>query len=183
RGYLRRPGLSATRFVPNPFPGGAGERLYRTGDLARFQADGNIEYIGRIDHQVKVRGFRIELGEIEAALAGLAGVRDAVVLAHDGVGGTQLVGYVVADSAEDAERLRESLRESLKRQLPDYMVPAHLMLLERMPLTVNGKLDRQALPQPDASLSQQAYRAPGSELEQRIAAIWAEILGVERVGL
>ncbi|QJW73595.1 pyoverdine non-ribosomal peptide synthetase PvdD [Pseudomonas aeruginosa] len=183
RGYLRRPGLSATRFVPNPFPGGAGERLYRTGDLARFQADGNIEYIGRIDHQVKVRGFRIELGEIEAALAGLAGVRDAVVLAHDGVGGTQLAGYVVADSAEDAERLRESLRESLKRQLPDYMVPAHLMLLERMPLTVNGKLDRQALPQPDASLSQQAYRAPGSELEQRIAAIWAEILGVERVGL
>ncbi|MCS8560461.1 amino acid adenylation domain-containing protein, partial [Pseudomonas aeruginosa] len=178
RGYLRRPGLSATRFVPNPFPGGAGERLYRTGDLARFQADGNIEYIGRIDHQVKVRGFRIELGEIEAALAGLAGVRDAVVLAHDGVGGTQLVGYVVADSAEDAERLRESLRESLKRHLPDYMVPAHLMLLERMPLTVNGKLDRQALPQPDASLSQQAYRAPGSELEQRIAAIWAEILGV-----
>ncbi|MBG4947600.1 pyoverdine non-ribosomal peptide synthetase PvdD, partial [Pseudomonas aeruginosa] len=183
RGYLRRPGLSATRFVPIPFPGGAGERLYRTGDLARFQADGNIEYIGRIDHQVKVRGFRIELGEIEAALAGLAGVRDAVVLAHDGVGGTQLVGYVVADSAEDAERLRESLRESLKRHLPDYMVPAHLMLLERMPLTVNGKLDRQALPQPDASLSQQAYRAPGSELEQRIAAIWAEILGVERVGL
>ncbi|WP_457933287.1 pyoverdine non-ribosomal peptide synthetase PvdD [Pseudomonas aeruginosa] len=183
RGYLRRPGLSATRFVPNPFSGGAGERLYRTGDLARFQADGNIEYIGRIDHQVKVRGFRIELGEIEAALAGLAGVRDAVVLAHDGVGGTQLVGYVVADSAEDAERLRESLRESLKRHLPDYMVPAHLMLLERMPLTVNGKLDRQALPQPDASLSQQAYRAPGSELEQRIAAIWAEILGVERVGL
>ncbi|MCS9791706.1 amino acid adenylation domain-containing protein, partial [Pseudomonas aeruginosa] len=183
RGYLRRPGLSATRFVPNPFPGGAGERLYRTGDLARFQADGNIEYIGRIDHQVKVRGFRIELGEIEAALAGLAGVRDAVVLAHDGVGGTQLVGYVVADSAEDAECLRESLRESLKRHLPDYMVPAHLMLLERMPLTVNGKLDRQALPQPDASLSQQAYRAPGSELEQRIAAIWAEILGVERVGL
>ncbi|MFO1657762.1 pyoverdine non-ribosomal peptide synthetase PvdD [Pseudomonas aeruginosa] len=183
RGYLRRPGLSATRFVPNPFPGGAGERLYRTGDLARFQADGNIEYIGRIDHQVKVRGFRIELGEIEAALAGLAGVRDAVVLAHDGVGGTQLVGYVVADSAEDAERLRESLRESLKRHLPDYMVPAHLMLLERMPLTVNGKLDRQALPQPDASLSQQAYRAPGSELEQRIAAIWSEILGVERVGL
>ncbi|RPS78447.1 non-ribosomal peptide synthetase, partial [Pseudomonas aeruginosa] len=179
RGYLRRPGLSATRFVPNPFPGGAGERLYRTGDLARFQADGNIEYIGRIDHQVKVRGFRIELGEIEAALAGLAGVRDAVVLAHDGVGGTQLVGYVVADSAEDAERLRESL----KRHLPDYMVPAHLMLLERMPLTVNGKLDRQALPQPDASLSQQAYRAPGSELEQRIAAIWSEILGVERVGL
>ncbi|HHN1300489.1 TPA: thioesterase domain-containing protein, partial [Pseudomonas aeruginosa] len=174
---------SATRFVPNPFPGGAGERLYRTGDLARFQADGNIEYIGRIDHQVKVRGFRIELGEIEAALAGLAGVRDAVVLAHDGVGGTQLVGYVVADSAEDAERLRESLRESLKRHLPDYMVPAHLMLLERMPLTVNGKLDRQALPQPDASLSQQAYRAPGSELEQRIAAIWSEILGVERVGL
>ncbi|HCE6837183.1 TPA: pyoverdine non-ribosomal peptide synthetase PvdD, partial [Pseudomonas aeruginosa] len=183
RGYLRRPGLSATRFVPNPFPGGAGERLYRTGDLARFQADGNVEYIGRIDHQVKVRGFRIELGEIEAALAGLAGVRDAVVLAHDGVGGTQLAGYVVADSAEDAERLRESLRESLKRHLPDYMVPAHLMLLERMPLTVNGKLDRQALPQPDASLSQQAYRAPGSELEQRIAAIWAEILGVERVGL
>ncbi|HEP8343307.1 TPA: pyoverdine non-ribosomal peptide synthetase PvdD, partial [Pseudomonas aeruginosa] len=183
RGYLRRAGLSATRFVPNPFPGGAGERLYRTGDLARFQADGNIEYIGRIDHQVKVRGFRIELGEIEAALAGLAGVRDAVVLAHDGVGGTQLVGYVVADSAEDAERLRESLRESLKRHLPDYMVPAHLMLLERMPLTVNGKLDRQALPQPDASLSQQAYRAPGSELEQRIAAIWSEILGVERVGL
>ncbi len=131
---------------------------------------------------MKVRGFRIELGEIEAALAGLAGVRDAVVLAHDGVGGTQLV-----DTWWRTRRRMPSVcgvaAESLKRHLPDYMVPAHLTPLERMPLTVNGKLDRQALPQPDASLSQQADPAPGSELEQRIAAIWSEILGVERVGL
>ena len=184
RGYLRRPGLSATRFVPNPFPGGAGERLYRTGDLARFQADGNIEYIGRIDHQVKVRGFRIELGEIEAALAGLAGVRDAVVLAHDGVGGTQLVGYVVADSAEDAERLRESLRESLKRHLPDYMVPLHWLVLDRMPLNANGKLDRKALPALDiGQMQNQAYQAPRNELEETLARIWAEVLKVERVGV
>ncbi|MEJ5865688.1 amino acid adenylation domain-containing protein [Pseudomonas farsensis] len=179
RGYLNRADLSATRFVPDPF-GPPGGRLYRTGDLARYRRDGVIEYIGRIDHQVKIRGFRIELGEIEARLQACPGVREAVVLAQAGPGGQQLVGYVVANApGVDAA----SLRQALKRDLPDYMVPTHLLLIEQMPLTSNGKLDRRALPQPDASQLQEAYVAPVSELEQRIAGIWQEVLKLERVGL
>ncbi|PQZ88949.1 non-ribosomal peptide synthetase [Pseudomonas trivialis] len=173
RAYLNRPLLSAERFVPDPF-GASGERLYRSGDLARYRADGVIEYVGRVDHQVKIRGFRIELGEIEALLLAQPGVREAVVVAAD----NQLIAYLVADP-QDADTLKRQMRE----QLPDYMVPAHLLFLERMPLNPNGKLDRQALPQPDASQSRQAWVAPVTELEQHIAAVWAEILGAERVGL
>ena len=173
RAYLNRALLTAERFVPNPF-GEAGERLYRTGDLARYRADGVIEYVGRVDHQVKIRGFRIELGEIEALLLAQAGVRETLVLAAD----NQLVAYLVAEQ-NDAEALKSILRE----QLPDYMVPAHLIFLERMPLNPNGKLDRQALPKPDASQSQQVWVAPVTELEQQVAAVWADILGAERVGL
>ena len=171
RAYLNRPLLTAERFVPDPF---GGDRLYRTGDLARYRADGVIEYVGRVDHQVKIRGFRIELGEIEALLLAQDGVRETLVLAAD----NQLVAYLVADST-DAEALKAVLRE----QLPDYMVPAHLIFLDRMPLNPNGKLDRQALPKPDASQAQQAWVAPVTELEQQVAAIWADILGAERVGL
>ncbi|MCO8171812.1 amino acid adenylation domain-containing protein, partial [Pseudomonas sp. 21LCFQ02] len=183
RGYLKRTDLSATRFIPDPF-GGAGARLYRSGDLARHRSDGVIEYIGRADHQVKIRGFRIELGEIQARLQAMAQVREAVVQAQDGPSGLQLVGYVVAaHKVVDPEALREALRTGLREDLPEYMVPAHLMLLERMPLTGNGKLDRRALPVPDANLLQQAYVAPQSDLQQRVAAVWAGVLELERVGL
>ncbi|NIF30519.1 AMP-binding protein, partial [Pantoea sp. Tr-811] len=173
RGYHQRPALTAERFVPDPFSDNGG-RLYRTGDLARYRADGVIDYAGRIDHQVKIRGLRIELGEIEARLLELPSVQEAVVLAQDGPSGKQLVGYVVpADSTQEQNALRDSLREALKAGLPDYMVPTHLLLLEQLPVTPNGKLDRKALPQPDASALQGEYVAPQSELEQQIAAIWA----------
>nr|WP_318196226.1 non-ribosomal peptide synthetase [Pseudomonas fluorescens]VVN35331.1 Linear gramicidin synthase subunit B [Pseudomonas fluorescens] len=178
RGYLLRPGLTAEKFVPNPY-GPPGERMYRSGDLTRYRADGVLEYIGRIDHQVKVRGFRIELGEIEARLHQQPAVREAVVLAVDGASGQQLVGYVVASQALDAEQLKAGLRQ----HLPDYMVPVHLLQLEQLPLTPNGKLDRKALPMPDLSQLQAAYVAPHSDLEQRIAAIWQDVLKLERVGL
>ncbi|MGE8465635.1 MAG: non-ribosomal peptide synthase/polyketide synthase [Pseudomonas putida] len=183
RGYHQRPALTAERFVPDPFSDNGG-RLYRTGDLARYNAEGVIDYAGRIDHQVKIRGLRIELGEIEARLLELPAVQEAVVLAQDGPSGKQLVGYVVpADSTQDEAALRDSLREALKAGLPDYMVPAHLLLLAKLPVTPNGKLDRKALPQPDASLLQGEYVAPQSELEQQIAAIWADVLKLEKVGL
>jgi len=183
RGYHQRPSLTAERFVPDPFSDNGG-RLYRTGDLARYRADGVIDYAGRIDHQVKIRGLRIELGEIEARLLELPSVQEAVVLAQDGPSGKQLVGYVVpADSTQDESALRDSLREALKAGLPDYMVPAHLLLLDKLPVTPNGKLDRKALPQPDASQLQGEYIAPQSELEQQISAIWADVLKLEKVGL
>nr|WP_098479745.1 non-ribosomal peptide synthetase [Pseudomonas poae] len=177
RAYLNRPLLTAERFVADPFSGN-GDRLYRTGDLARYRADGVIEYVGRVDHQVKIRGFRIELGEIEALLLAQAGVREAVVLAVN----NQLLAYLVAEQP-DTRALDEALKAVLREQLPDYMVPAHLMFLESLPLNPNGKLDRQALPKPDASLSLQTWVAPVSALEVQVAAMWADILGVERVGL
>ncbi|WP_422422230.1 amino acid adenylation domain-containing protein, partial [Pseudomonas sp. GZD-222] len=179
RGYLNRADLSATRFIPNPFDND-GSRLYRTGDLARFAADGVIEYIGRIDHQVKIRGFRIELGEIETRLQALEGIRDAVVLAQNSPTGAQLVAYVVPAGARPQIA---QLKARLKASLPDYMVPAHVLLLDSLPLTTNGKLDRKALPAPDASQAQSTYVAPRSALEQQLAAIWQEVLHVEQVGL
>uniref|UniRef100_UPI003BB804E8 amino acid adenylation domain-containing protein n=1 Tax=Pseudomonas sp. GZD-222 TaxID=3404805 RepID=UPI003BB804E8 len=179
RGYHRRPALTAERFVTSPF--GDGERLYRTGDLASQRADGVIDYRGRIDHQVKIRGLRIELGEIEARLMEQDSVREAVVLAIDGA----LVAYVVPrDWALDAqEALRETIREPLRQALPDYMVPAQLLFIEQMPLSPNGKLERKALPKPDASRVQKAYVAPRNALEQQIAVIWQDVLKIERVGL
>ncbi|BAN48812.1 non-ribosomal peptide synthase/polyketide synthase [Metapseudomonas resinovorans] len=189
RGYHQRPSLTAERFVADPF-GGQGGRLYRTGDLVRQRNDGLIEYVGRIDHQVKIRGFRIELGEIEARLQALPGVREAVVLALDSPSGKQLVGYLLAEDATlasaDGERqaaFREQLKTQLKALLPDYMVPPHLVLLERMPLTANGKLDRKALPAPDLEQGRQAYAAPRSPREEQLAAIWREVLNLEQVGI
>ena len=175
RGYHLRPGLTAERFVADPF--GTGERLYRTGDLARWRVDGAIEYVGRIDHQVKIRGLRIELGEIEARLQGLASVEEAVVIARDTAQGKQLVGYVVAHSEG------ESLRRELLEHLPEYMVPAQILVLPAMPLSPNGKLDRKALPTPDFSQQQKAYQAPRDEREGLLAAIWQSVLGIERVGI
>ncbi|AVJ22391.1 non-ribosomal peptide synthetase [Pseudomonas sp. MYb193] len=181
RAYLQRPGLTAERFVADPFSP-SGERLYRTGDLARYRADGVVEYVGRVDHQVKVRGFRIELGEIETVLLAQDSVREALLLAAD----NQLLAYLVpAQTLSETERAEvgEQLMATLRDHLPDYMVPAHLIFLDRMPLNPNGKLDRQALPKPDASVEQQDWRVPVTPLQQQVAAIWAAILGVERVGL
>ena len=180
RGYLGRGGLSAERFVPDPF-GPSGARLYRTGDLATWRADGSFEYVGRIDHQVKIRGYRIELGEIEACLLAQPGVEDGVVLSSEGPHGPQLVAYVV--TAVEPPDWRETLRAALQRALPDYMVPAQWLALDRLPLTLNGKLDRRALPSVDAGQVQRHYEAPRSELEQGVAEIWQHVLMLERVGL
>ncbi|KWV13260.1 hypothetical protein ATB53_04560 [Xanthomonas translucens] len=182
RGYLGRPGLTAERFVPDPFAEQPGERMYRTGDLARWQADGRLEYLGRNDDQVKLRGFRIELGEIQAAVRACDGVRQAaVVVREDNPGDKRLVAYLVGDT--DITLNADALRTQLGARLPDYMLPAAYVQLDTLPLTANGKLDRRALPAPDAdALAVQAYIAPEGELETLLAALWCELLGVERVG-
>ncbi|MFK3775625.1 amino acid adenylation domain-containing protein [Pseudomonas sp. NPDC089406] len=176
RGYLGRPGLTAERFVADPF--GHGARLYRTGDLARWRDDGAVEYLGRIDHQVKIRGLRIELGEIEARLLEHPAVSEAVVVVSEAAAGAkQLLGYVVA-SADDG--LADALRLQLGEALPDYMVPAQVIVLAQMPLSANGKLDRKALPQPVAV--ERAFEAPQGEVEQALAKVWGEVLGIDPVG-
>jgi len=182
RGYHRRPALTADRFVPDPFSVRPGQRLYRTGDLVRFRADGALDYLGRLDHQVKIRGFRIELGEIEQALRQQPGVREAVVLARTEASGTKrLVGYVTLDAAMAVEVA--TLRQGLAQQLPEYMVPAVLLVLAQLPLSPNGKVNRAALPAPEAERERTAvYEAPQTEPEQTLAAIWAQVLGLPRVG-
>jgi amino acid adenylation domain-containing protein len=182
RGYLDRAELTAERFVNDPFCGEAGARMYKTGDLARWRADGQLEYLGRNDFQVKVRGFRIELGEIETRLAACAGVRQAVVAAREDVPGDQrLVAYLIAD--EGATLDMGALRGELLAQLPEYMVPSAFLQMEAFPLTPNNKLDRKALPAPDAAaVIRREYEAPQGAAEEAIAAVWQELLGVERVG-
>ena len=186
RGYLQRPDLSAERFVPDPF-GPPGARLYRTGDRCRYRRDGVIEYLGRLDHQVKIRGFRIEPGEIESRLHAQSPIRAAAVLVQRAASGEQLVAYIVlVEPMEDAaghNALREQIRSALRKDLPDYMVPAQLMFLDQLPLTPNGKLDRKALPLPDASQSQGIYVAPQTDVQQRIANIWQDVLKLEQVGI
>ncbi|MFV3405990.1 non-ribosomal peptide synthetase [Pseudomonas sp. NY15463] len=186
QGYHDRPGLSAERFVADPFSHDGG-RLYRTGDLVRLRADGLVEYIGRADQQVKIRGFRIELGEIESRLHAHADVEEAVVLALDLPGGKQLVGYLVCQQASADSQAQAALREAVKAEarqhLPDYMVPAHLMLLERLPLMGNGKLDRRALPAPDLDQARQHYQAPANVLQEQLAQIWREVLNLPRIGV
>ncbi|ASM09151.1 non-ribosomal peptide synthetase [Serratia marcescens] len=180
RGYLNRPELTAERFLSDPFaPGG---RMYRTGDVARYLANGDIEYLGRNDQQVKIRGFRIECGEIEAALATHPAVREAVVDARAVGDDKRLVAWVVpaADVAE--ETLAGALRQHVSAALPDYMVPSAWVVVAALPLSPNGKLDRRALPEPQGAQSQAAYEAPQGEHETLLAAIWRELLNVERVG-
>jgi amino acid adenylation domain-containing protein len=180
RGYLGRPGLTAERFVPDPFTAEPGARLYRTGDRVRWLTDGRLDFVGRVDHQVKVRGYRIEPGEIEARLAEHPAVREAVVLARDvEPGGKRLVAYVVGDATAGADVLRAYLGETL----PEYMVPAAFVVLEALPLTPNGKLDRKALPAPEGdAYARRAYEAPAGETEALLAQLWSAVLGVERVG-
>ncbi|HEY2738205.1 MAG TPA: condensation domain-containing protein, partial [Thermoanaerobaculia bacterium] len=182
RGYLRRPEQTAERFVPNPFAT-AGERLYRTGDLARWLADGNLVFLGRRDRQVKVRGFRIELGEIEAALAALPGIREAVVVTRRYAGGDQrLVAYVVGEGGEALAS--QTLKAQLAAALPSYMVPSYFVVLAALPLTANGKLDRRALPAPvDEGLgSGIGFVALQTPTEEILAAIWSDLLEVDRIG-
>ncbi|AGC45639.1 amino acid adenylation domain-containing protein [Myxococcus stipitatus DSM 14675] len=176
RGYLGRPDLTAERFVPNPFGTEPGARLYRTGDKVRWLSDGELEYLGRVDFQVKLRGFRIELGEVETVLTQSPSVREAVVLLReDSPGIKRLVAYVVPGTLDPA-----ALRDVLQQRLPDYMVPAVFVPLEALPLTANGKVDRKALPPPDASVKD-TFVAPRDEVERHLADIWAQLLGLERV--
>ncbi|WHS56692.1 amino acid adenylation domain-containing protein [Pseudomonas brassicacearum] len=182
KGYLNRPDLTAEKFIANPFSHEPDALLYRTGDLGRWLPDGSLECLGRNDDQVKIRGFRIELGEIEAKLVACEGVRDAVVLVRaDETGEKRLVAYVIAQPQVTLGVA--GLREQLSATLSDYMVPAAFVMLPAFPLTLNGKVDRKALPAPDAeAYASQAYEAPQGEIEQALADLWAELLKVERVG-
>ena len=192
RGYLNRTELTAERFVPDPFSTEAGARIYKTGDLARWQADGNIDFVGRNDNQVKIRGFRIELGEIEARLAEHPEVLDAVVLAReDTLGEKRLVAYVVADqeAREDDSGNKKAglwiseLREHLLGKLPEYMVPSAYVQLKRIPLTPNGKIDRKSLPEPGKDIREQEYVGPRNATEETLCRLWQEVLRRECVGI
>jgi amino acid adenylation domain-containing protein/non-ribosomal peptide synthase protein (TIGR01720 family) len=182
RGYINRPELSAAAFVGDPFSQTDGARAYRTGDLVRWREDGNIEFLGRIDHQIKLRGFRIELGEIENHLNEIAGVEQSVVLLREDTPGLkQLVAYVKSANP-DAFNTNDAAA-ALAGELPDYMIPSAFVVLEEFPLTPNGKLDRKALPAPDTQVKDTEYEAPRNETEEQLAAMWAELLGVEKIGV
>jgi len=190
-GYWRRPALTAERFAPHPYAAEPGARVYRSGDLSRWRPDGRLEFLGRFDSQVKLRGFRIEIGEIERVVRDHPGVAEAlVVLAGDG-DDKRLVAYVVPETAGDAAageagdepRVPDDLRSHLSGRLPDYMVPSAFVALERFPLDPNGKFDRRALPEPGFERPEETYVAPRTDLERSLAAIWTDLLPVERVGV
>jgi amino acid adenylation domain-containing protein len=178
RGYLGRPDLTAERFVPSPF--GDGERLYRTGDVAIWLPDGNLVFKGRVDDQVKIRGHRIEPGEVEAVLRQHPAVREAVVLARPATGGKRLAAYVVVEGERPGAA---EYRRFLQERLPEYLVPSAFVELDALPLRTNGKVDRGALPEPRWEAERSEYVAPRTELEEELAAIWGEVLRVERVGV
>jgi amino acid adenylation domain-containing protein len=184
RGYLNRPELTAERFIPHPFSQTPGARLYKTGDLVRYRADGNLEFGGRLDHQVKLRGYRIELGEIEAVLRQVEGVRETVVVVReDRPGDQRLVGYVVL--AEEAEVKESGLRAEVGEKLPGYMVPSVIMRLEALPLTPNGKVDRLALPVPDQAVYEleSAFVLPQDRLELELTKLWEQVLNIRPIGV
>lgn len=184
QGYLNRPELTAARYVPDPFSSDRGARMYRSGDLARWRSDGNLEYLGRIDSQVKIRGFRIELGEIEAILSTLPGVAQAAVVCRgDGPMGKSLAAYLVPAAGKQIDVA--TLRHDLAARLPEYMVPPTYTVLDRLPLTGNGKLDHNALPAPDQSRSHLAgtYVGPRNPVEEKLTAIWADVLKLDRIGI
>jgi amino acid adenylation domain-containing protein len=183
RGYLNSPELTAERFIPDPFSSAPGSRMYKTGDRVRYRPDGNLEFLGRLDDQAKVRGFRVEPGEIEAALSQHAAVRENVVVAREnGQGSHQLVAYVVAH--KPAPTVSE-LRSFLEETLPEYMVPSAFVLLDALPLTPHGKVDRRALPAPDGTRPElnKPFIAPRTPTEKLLAEIWAQVLGVEPIGV
>ena len=182
RGYLNNPTQTQAAFIPNPFGTG---RLYKTGDKARYLPDNNIEFLGRLDYQVKIRGFRIELGEIEAVLAQSPLVEAAAVTVREDNGNRYLVGYVVPATPTYPSPLTPSkLRQILKDKLPDYMVPSAFVVLDTMPLTPNGKVDRNALPVPDLQLDlQDNFVAPQNPTQEVLAGIWAEILNLPQIGI
>ncbi len=178
RGYLYNTELTAEKFIKNPFA--KDQRLYKTGDLARWLPDGNIEFLGRIDYQVKIRGFRIELGEIESSLLKLTGVKEAAVIDREEEGNKYLCAYLVSEAEYSAGKLRQELKKSL----PDYMIPAYFMTLLEMPLNQNGKIDRKSLPMPDGNIETGAeYIAATNEIEEKLIAIWSDVLGVEKIGI
>jgi amino acid adenylation domain-containing protein len=184
RGYLGRPGLTAAAFVPDPFGGTPGARLYRTGDLARFREGGVLEFLGRIDGQVKIRGFRVEPGEVENALAGHPGLRSVAVAVHEPEPGAPRLAAYVVPSGEEAPTATE-LRRFLAAKLPDAWIPSAFVTLPELPLTASGKVDRRALPKPEPERPrlEREYLPPATEVEEALAAIWAEVLGIERVGV
>jgi aryl carrier-like protein len=177
RGYLGRPALTASRFIPDPFAATPGARLYATGDRARWRSDGELEFLGRADKQLKIRGFRVEPGEIEAALREREDVRECAVVDREDVpGDRRLVAYVAGQGRPD------ELRAHLRRTLPEHLVPSAFVVLDRLPMTPSGKLDRGALPAPDPAAAEELYVAPQTPLEEALAEVWAEVLRVERVG-
>jgi hypothetical protein len=179
RGYLGRVEMSAEKYVPHPFNGEVGARLYRTGDVGRYLEDGEIEFLGRTDEQVKVRGYRIEPGEIESVLNEHRSVKQSVVVAiEDERGDRRLVGYVVREGEVTGEELRRHLRE----KVPAYMAPAVYVFLDALPITPNGKVDRRALPQPGGAGDAREYEAPVGDIEMALARIWAEAFHLDRVG-
>jgi acyl-coenzyme A synthetase/AMP-(fatty) acid ligase len=182
QGYYKRPGLTAERFVAHPFSEDPAATLYRTGDLARFLPDGNIEFLGRADQQIKIRGYRVELGEVENVLSTNAAVQEAVVITHEDKHGlTQLSAYITTSESTTAQ----ALREFLLQKLPPYMIPANFVFLDKLPRTPNGKVNRRALPDPDGSSSKAAavYVEPRTALEKVLAGVWGELLNYEPIGI
>jgi acyl-coenzyme A synthetase/AMP-(fatty) acid ligase/acyl carrier protein len=183
RGYLARPELTAGRFVPDGVSGRAGERLYRTGDLVRYRSDGQLEFVGRVDHQLKLHGFRVELGEIEAVLREHAAVRDSVVVAHrENESELRLVAYVSGEFPE-GQSPADELRKFMQKKLPEYMIPASFMVLPELPLTPNGKVDRTKLPAPARNSNGATYVGPRTPTEELLARIWCEVFDVEQVSV
>lgn len=178
RGYLKRDQLTENKFISNPFGEG---KLYKTGDLARYLPNGEIEFLGRLDDQVKIRGFRIELGEIKNALSQHDQIQEALVIAYEDLSEKRLVAYFV--SRTDEALSHQELREFLGQQLPSYMIPSAFVVLEKFPLTPNGKIDRHALPKPSFEQIHTEFVSPRTEIEVKIAEIWSQVLGVERIGI
>src|SRR5260370_3677671 len=182
RGYLGRPELTAERFIHSQFHDHGAKRLFRTGDVGRYLPDGNIELLGRMDHQVKIRGHRVELGEIEALLNAHPAVRESVVIAKEINGDQKLVAYVIPREGQDPTR--QEVRQYAQERMPDYMTPAQVVFMAAFPQTPNKKIDRKALPAPEADTceSESDFEPPATVVDEAVAALWSELLGIQRIG-